>query len=116
MWLRRHKLDGDPEQREPADQLEIGQLQQGRYDAGKQDQQYCRTAGPEHHAPESFLWGQRTDRERDHDRVVSGQQNIDAHDLHGGQPEGRPHHFVCQHFHEIVPPNSPYVLAISDWH
>ncbi len=62
MRLRRHQLDGDPEQCEPADQLEIGQLQQGRHDPGKQDQQYGSTAGAQHHAPEPFLRRQRANR------------------------------------------------------
>jgi hypothetical protein len=101
--LRRDELDGHPEQRKPADQLEIRQFQQCRDDAGKKDQQNRRSAGAENHAPEPFLWRQRADRERDHDRVVTGQQNIDPHDLQRSQPKCRPHHLVCQHFHEWPP-------------
>ncbi len=83
--LRRNKLDGNPEQREPARELEIRQLHQCRDDTGKQNEQYGGRAGTEDHAPEPLLRRKRADGERNHDRIVAGQENIDSHDLQRGQ-------------------------------
>ena len=71
------------------------------------DQQDRGSAGAEHHAPEPLAWRQIAAGERDHHRVVAGQQNVDAHDLQRGQPERRPRHFGCNHLHGSIPQVRP---------
>ena len=87
--LRHQQLCRDHDQREAADQLEVGQLHQARDDAGEDDAQQHGGAGAEDHAPQPMPRLQPAAGQRDHQRVVAGQQDVDPDDLADRNPERR---------------------------
>ncbi len=87
--LGEQQLDADPQQQRGADQLEVGQAQQlDRDDRQHDPHRDGRAAAPQHRLL-LLLGRQRARGQRDHDRVVAGQHDVDADDLEEGDPEGR---------------------------
>ena len=84
-----HELDRDPEQQEATHQLQERIAHRLRNHEREQDAQQHRDAGAEDHAPEALFRRQHAAGERDHHRVVAGQDDIDADDLSRRDPEGR---------------------------
>jgi hypothetical protein len=83
------QLGGNYQQRQAADQLQVRQLHQRRDDASEDDAQDHGGAGAEDHAPQALTRLQPATGQRDHQRIVAGEQNIDPDDLTDGDPEGR---------------------------
>jgi hypothetical protein len=85
---RHHQFDRDPQQQQPADQLEIGHSHDRGDDQGENDAQQDGGPGAENHAPEALARRQRPAGERDHHRVVARENDVDQDDLPGGRPKG----------------------------
>ena len=70
------------------DQFEPGQLQQLRRDQRQGDPHHDRRTRSDEDRLLLLLGRQRAGGQRDDDRVVAGQQDVDPDDLAKGQPEG----------------------------
>ncbi len=75
------QLDGDPQQKHAADQLEVGHLHQRRHHAGEHDAQADGDQRSEHDAPDALLGRKLAAGKRNDDGVVARQQNVDPDDL-----------------------------------
>ena len=85
--LRQQQLDADPQQQRRADELEVGQRQQLDRDDRQHDPHDDRGAAAPQDGLLLLLGRQRARRERDHHRVVAGQDDVDADDLQQRDPE-----------------------------
>ncbi|MOA33949.1 hypothetical protein D3C78_1552890 [compost metagenome] len=86
--LRQQQLDPDPQQQRRTRQLEERQGQQLH---GEEQQDNSQQDGPRHAAdygPAPLRFGQVPAGQRDHDRVVAAEQDVDGDDLQHRQPEG----------------------------
>ena len=108
--LGNHQLDPDVQQQEPADELEIRDLQQRDDDQAEDDAEHHgrRAAADDGHLALG-IW-QRTAGERDHHGVVPGQEDIDSYDLHQVDPEPRGAQFG-QHQLIVSIPGPPHSRA-----
>ena len=80
----------------PPTSFRIRQLHQGGDDAGEDDAQDHGSRRAEDHAPQPLARRQPAARQRDHQRVVAGQQDVDPDDLADRHPEGRLLHLVLE--------------------
>ncbi len=96
LFFRHQQFCRDHDQRQSADQLQIRQLHQADDDAGEDDAQNNGGAGAEDHAPQALPRRQSTAGERDHQRVVAGEQDVDPDDLADGDPKDRRRHLVLE--------------------
>ena len=97
------KFGGNVEQRQAADDLEIGQQHQRCDHAGEDDAQQDRDAGAQYHAPEPLpAWQAAAGHGNDHG-VVAREQNVDPHDLDEGNPEQGAAHVIPAAAHHGEP-------------
>src|SRR5206468_5303859 len=81
------ELERDPEEHETAQELQQGDTEEERRDRDERDAQAHRSRRPPDPAPELLALGQRAHGERDDQRVVAGQREIDDHDTEEPGPE-----------------------------
>src|SRR6059036_3371477 len=85
------ELERDPEEQQPADELEHRDREEQRRDGDEGQTQPHRTRRAPHAPPELLALGQRAHGERDDERVVAGQGEVDDHDAEEPSPELRIH-------------------------
>src|SRR3990170_1215733 len=82
-----HQLDGDPDQQEAAYHLEERNAEQVADDRDEQEPEPDRPQRPPDPAQELLALGQRSHGERDDQRIVPGQCQVDEDDLGDADPE-----------------------------
>jgi hypothetical protein len=92
LLLRVDELDGDPEQGDGAEDLQIGQGHHRRHYGGEEDAEPNSESGAENDAPQALARRQVAAGEGDDDGIVAGQQRIDPDDLEDREPEFRLFH------------------------
>ena len=89
--LLANELEGDPEERQAADELEERDPQQERRDRDERQPQADRARGAPEAPPELLALRQRPDRQRDDEGVVAREREIDHDDPDDPRPELRIH-------------------------
>ena len=85
--LRLHELDGDPDEQDAAHQLQERHLEQVHDDAEEEQSQQHRAGRPPHLAQHALAPRQGAHGQRDDERVVARQQQIQVADLEEREPE-----------------------------
>lgn len=85
--LRHDQLDADPQQQQAADQLQVGEGHQLDDEDREDDPEDDRTGGSREDRLVAILLRQIARSQRDHDRIVAGEDDIDADDLAERGPE-----------------------------
>ena len=96
--LRHQQLDADPQQQQRADDLQEGNGQQRQRKEDQHDAQHDRARGAPQDALRALLRRQLAAGQRDDDRVVAAEQDVDQDDLADGDPElgvGKEFHLAC---------------------
>src|ERR1700730_8269257 len=87
--LRYQQFCSNHDQRQSADQLEVREFHHCRDNGGEDDTQHHSRSRAENHAPKPLARLQFTTRQRNHQRVVTGQQHVDPDDFGESYPELR---------------------------
>ena len=93
--VHQHQLHRDPDQQQPAGQLDERQRQQPGGDGDEREPKPHGAGRAPQPAEELLAARQAAHRERDDQRVVAGQREVDQHDAGQAQPElgvGEGHH------------------------
>ena len=83
---RSDQLDADPQQHQPADQLEQGHVQQRDCDSDQDHAQHDRARAAPQDAEAPLLRGQVAAGQRNQQRIVTTEQDVDHDDLADGDP------------------------------
>jgi hypothetical protein len=88
-FFGQHQLDGNPHQQRAAGEHQQGNAQQEHDDDGKDDPENDGRERAQCDAPAAVLRRQAAAGERNHQRIVTAQHDVDGDDLEQREPEAR---------------------------